>query len=346
MWLSIKEIRSLPSAYYGSPQCASDTCGVIEPEHAAAVSDGESQGPAEEMIGRAASSPLAHSNGSVAQCFARVTVLSKLLETQPEAAIAISEDTCVRWNSGFLLFWGPSVVDQNDLKDFIEEHRMEIEVHHTAEASAFAAPLELPWNFDSPEVSKQMLVHGPLKQQKSVSHAARKRRATAKSQRCRATNAEDSSFSENIHSDGSNNITASADITPIRPPHGIATFCLSALGSCGATNLFFCTDVLPVSGYVVRRGEEGEPISISRVNGPDFMRSGTRLTVEISLAEPLFRPRPLAIPPSPQDTQARLYADMFSFRTCVVERRVFTLENIADTMSARSTASCLFRYFR
>lgn len=303
MWLLIKEVRSLPSLHSFSPLSAPK--GIRN--GVAAPSGGEFKKTSEEPHANKESTPPDQTGGisdAPPQYFARASAFSKVLETQPKAPSVVSGASFVCWNSGFLCFWGPSLVNQNELKDFIEEQRLEVELHHTTEYSGEADPSDLAWALRCTEISKQVSGKNPLKQQQKVeANAAKKRRATSKPPRSQAGTAQNSGPPEQLlQSPGSNGVNREVEGCPIRAPYGIASFRLSALASYGATNLSFCADVLPVAGYALRRGEAGKAASICKVNGPDFMKSGTTMTIEIRLAEPLFQSPPFTLPFGPADS--------------------------------------------
>lgn len=330
VWILIKDVRGLPllsqppqqARLNDSPGVPAESIGAISPSTTPAlgaaaataavpaapaalssVPASDIKGARDELQARGHSlSQAKNPPEAVSQYFARAHAFRTVLETEPKELSSASTANAIRWNAGFLCFWGPSAADQNELKDFIEERRFRVELHQAAESSGRTDTSESCSNITDVQYREKATGRMPTKPQKAAAGTPSKaRRQTAKSQRSAINPAESGGPSSTSPPGYVNYLPASSDATRLRPPLAVASFCLTALSSCMATHLVFCTDVLPFSGHLV--GKEGSETSQPRhIKGPEFMESGVRMSIEIRLAEPLFKglqpgasPRPAAL---------------------------------------------------
>ncbi|KAL8271794.1 hypothetical protein Esti_004303 [Eimeria stiedai] len=291
VWLLIKEVRNLPLFPRSSNSVQRASNDASENVHEGA---GEST-PAKK--GKACCVATEMMRTEPRHYFARLSLFSRVFETQPvqEELNLHSASGSVCWNFGFLCFWGPAVVDQNELKDFIEEQRLEIELFNTEENLADLTDSEVACAQHTPENRKPVLTQCSAKPQKQSGNVnVKKRRGTSTSHRAnQGGSGSDSRPPAQLFPDDSSGFPNELGAPKIKPPHGLACFHLNALSSCRATRLSFSTDVLPVAGFSLVRNEGGKnSTSLCRVNGPDFMKSGTRMVFAIQLAESLFQRLP------------------------------------------------------
>ncbi|CDJ56644.1 hypothetical protein, conserved [Eimeria maxima] len=309
VWFLIKDVRYLPltSQCLQKPQpcdASEDTTENPALPAAATASAGtataaaplaSSAAPVSEIKGASSeikvrgecSSETKYGVDGTSEYFARAKVFRRVLETEPRRPIKYLDTNRVHWDAGFLCFWGPSVEDQNELKDFIEEHRVEIELLNTWDAPGIDQSSLYP-DVTAGQCKSKAIGRPLLKQPKtSTGTPAKGQRVTTKAQRYSGINPE--TPSNQATTNITNAFLAGPEPASCRPPHGVASFCLCALASCRATHLSFCTDVLPVAGYVARKEEGSETVQLYRTTGPDFMSSGTQISIEIKLAEPLFQ---------------------------------------------------------
>ncbi|CDJ68715.1 hypothetical protein ENH_00057850 [Eimeria necatrix] len=317
VWILIKDVRGLPllsqppqqARLNDSPGVPAESIGAISPSTTPAlgaaaataavpaapaalssVPASDIKGARDELQARGHSlSQAKNPPEAVSQYFARAHAFRTVLETEPKELSSASTANAIRWNAGFLCFWGPSAADQNELKDFIEERRFRVELHQAAESSGRTDTSESCSNITDVQYREKATGRMPTKPQKAAAGTPSKaRRQTAKSQRSAINPAESGGPSSTSPPGYVNYLPASSDATRLRPPLAVASFCLTALSSCMATHLVFCTDVLPFSGHLV--GKEGSETSQPRhIKGPEFMESGVRMSIEIRLAEPLFK---------------------------------------------------------
>lgn len=309
VWFLIRDARYLPStsqlfhkgrssdAGEGTTEnpstaaAAAATAGMAAPAAVAAVASAalasETKAPLSDIHSRESSSDAKSSTEAPVEYFARAQLFRKVLETDPRRPTRVLGANTVRWDAGFLCFWGPSVENQNELRDFIEERRLEVQLLNTYDLSAMDQSNLYP-DVSAGQCKSKAVGRPLLKQPKAANGTPSKvRRATTKAQRSPGGNPE--APSNQFVANCTNAFTIGAEPTPFRPPHGVASFCLSALASCGATHLSYCTDVLPVAGYVARKEEGSGTVQLCRTTYSDFIASGTQISIEIRLAEPLFQ---------------------------------------------------------
>ncbi|CDJ35262.1 uncharacterized protein EMH_0004020 [Eimeria mitis] len=161
VWFLIKDARHLPltAQHLQKPRPQDVSDGTIEnlaSAGVAAAADGAGVAAAADFVPVAsAATPTPENRGTSSETqfrgdstseakypadvpleyFARAHMLRTVLETEPRRAMPALGANRVRWDAGFLCFWGPSVENQNELKDFIEERRLEIELVNTYDLS-------------------------------------------------------------------------------------------------------------------------------------------------------------------------------------------------------------------
>ncbi|CDJ48170.1 hypothetical protein, conserved [Eimeria brunetti] len=154
VWFLIRDVRHLPSpSHYPQKRRAGDalegttevpaaapapttpagagagagTAVVPVASSPAPIPETKGTPPESQLRGEPSSEPSCPTEGPL-EYFARAHLLRKVLETEPRRATGVLGAKRVAWDAGFLCFWGPSVEDQNELKDFIEERRLEVEL--------------------------------------------------------------------------------------------------------------------------------------------------------------------------------------------------------------------------
>ncbi|KAL8431632.1 hypothetical protein Efla_005691 [Eimeria flavescens] len=238
---------------------------------------------------------------------ARFVLFSQVYETAAKAEEAVAAgERRVEWNLELLSFWGPAAINQNRLRDFLEEEKLQVEVYRQADEegaafaaaepellAALAATSSSRWKEQKAPLTQATKTRGPMARAKRMRAAANgSKKQTEQQQLLLPPNRSRSGSSNN------NSSSSSSVLSVLKPPHGIACFRLNALSSCHATSLCLSTDVLPAAGYTLRKGEGEKSAFLSRTNGPDFLKMGTVLTLSLRLAEPLFQPMPLVLFPS------------------------------------------------
>ncbi|XP_026191084.1 uncharacterized protein LOC34620259 [Cyclospora cayetanensis] len=282
----------------------------------------------------------ASEGGGPLRYFARARCFSRNLETEPTAPTGPPDALHVRWNRGFLCFWGPAALSQKELRDFLEEQRLEVRLCCSEENAGLTNTTES--QFGEKAASGKTQGKQPHRPGTAAEPSASAKMATVKHVRDGGNSAATAvlldapaqSLASSTPSDNNGNtMLPECPTSPRSLPYGRAAFCLSALAACGATRLSLSARVLPVLADCTLGGSKSgdSPLAGLRASALDFVTYETRMTLRLRLAEPLFQFVPFILSPRAIQDASRTQARPLQWRGSLRARRLLRMHQTVPT---------------